>query len=191
MNDGYYVDVVTKNILSALSEHISDAISDQLIGVVKKTAAQLESKLTSMLEGAGSGVNAEQIEAIAKTVEGGLASIVSEIKTSLGENNKEQMASLKAEIAGMGAKIGQIEATLVKPLLSIHDKISSLDAEFKTMERHLSSAKADQTEIIRMMLEAELRNAEAMAERVHGSKVEIEERLKRLNGFIETSKEGR
>ncbi|MBF0457809.1 MAG: hypothetical protein HQK99_07935 [Nitrospirae bacterium] len=162
MDNGYYVDVVTKNILSALSEHISDAISDQLIGVVKKTMAQLEAKLLAMFDGAGKGVNAEQIDAIAKTVEGGLASIVSEIKASLGENNSAELGQLRAAIAEMGAKI-------------------------ERMERSLSTARTDQAEILKMMLEGELRNAEAMAERVHGNRMEIGERLKRLNGLIESA----
>ncbi|WP_420267159.1 hypothetical protein [Candidatus Magnetominusculus dajiuhuensis] len=170
MDNGYYVDVVTKNILSALSEHISDSIADQLIGVVKKTTTQLETRLFTMFDSVSKdianavndnmrasnerllaieeslneirqrlgAVNTAQIDALAKSVEGGLASIVAELKASLGENNKAQFDALTTT----------------------------------------------QAEILRMMLEGELRNAEAMAERVNGNKKEIGERLKRLDAFI-------
>ncbi|KWT77381.1 hypothetical protein [Candidatus Magnetominusculus xianensis] len=198
MDNDYYVDVVTKNILSALAEHISDAISDQLIGVVKKTTAQLETKLFTMFDSVSkdivnsisdnllvfkdhllandsainsieaglveikqklSSVNTDQIDALAKSVEGGLTSIVSEIKASLGENNKEQINSLKAAMDAMAANIKQIDASVI------------------------SLANKDHSEILRMMLEGELRNTEAMAVRALDTKKEIEERLNRLNGF--------
>ncbi|MBF0319082.1 MAG: hypothetical protein HQL01_04675 [Nitrospirae bacterium] len=280
MDNGYYVDVVTKNILSALSEHISDAISDQLIGVVKKTTAQLESKIFTMFDSVSkdlansihdnmigfkdrleaidsvaagineirqklNSVNTEQIDVLAKSVEFGLATIVAEIKASLGENNKAQLESIRATIEASGGKIERIDATLVSSLASVEDKInalradstaimealagkieridstlanslasvenkindinaakddkaatqeemkSALRAEFKTMEGYLSSARTDQSEILRMMLEGEFRAAEAMAERVHINKKDIEERLNRLNGFIEGTAEGR
>lgn len=173
MDNGYYVDVVTKNILSALSEHISDAISDQLISVVKKTMAQLDVRLSTLTDGASKGVNAEQIDAIAKTVEAGLASIVTVINASLGENNKAQLDQLKVTTE---AQLNQLKAT-----------IEEMGAKMDRMERYLSTSRTDQTEILKMMLEGELRNAGAMAEHVHGNKMEIEERLKRLNGFIEST----
>ncbi|MEO5360649.1 MAG: hypothetical protein H7843_09390 [Nitrospirota bacterium] len=198
MDNDYYVDVVTKNILSALAEHISDNISDQLIGVVKKTTAQLETKLFTMFDSVSkdivnsisdnllvfkdrlqandsainsieaglneikqklSSVNTDQIDALAKSVEGGLTSIVSEIKASLGENNKEHINSLKAAMDAMAANIKQIDATVI------------------------SLANKDHSEILRIMLEGELRNTEAMAVRALDTKKEIEERLNRLNGF--------
>lgn len=209
MDNDYYVDVVTKNILSALAEHISDAISDQLIGVVKKTTAQLETKLFTMFDSVSkdivnsisdnmlvfkdrlqvndsainsieagmneikqklSSVNTDQIDALAKStksIEGGLTSIVSEIKASLGENNKEQINSLMTAMVAMAAKIDQIDSSVI------------------------SLAKKDQSEILRTMLEGELRNAEAVALRALGTKKEIEERLNRLNGFSEGTAEGR
>jgi hypothetical protein len=270
MNDDYYVDVVTKNILSALSEHISDAISDQLIGVVKKTTSQLESKIFTMFDSVSKdiansihdnmigfkeklqaidsindaiaafkdrlraidsieagineirqklgAVNTEQIDALARTVEAGLASIVSEMKASLGENNKAQLDSLKAAIDDSGGKIDRLDAAVVNSMASVEGKIdilkeaaaallensakdigaateedmkAAIRAEFKTMEGYLSAARIDQSEILRMMLEGELRSAEAMADRVQNNKKEIEERLKRLNGFIEGAPEGR
>ncbi|MBF0516607.1 MAG: hypothetical protein HQK97_05735, partial [Nitrospirae bacterium] len=180
-------DSVSKDIAHSVSDNMH--ASNERLQAIEETLTEVKQKLGAL--------NTEQIDAMAKSVEGGLASIAEEIKVSMGENNKADMDSLKTSFNDMAAKIERIDASVVNSLATILENTTkdvqsaageeiktAISAEFRAIQQSLSAATTGQAEILRMMLEEQFRQAEAQVERAHSNKQEIEERLKRLGGFL-------
>jgi type VI protein secretion system component VasK len=111
MNENYYIDVVTKNILSALSEHISNAVAGHIRQLMRESAALLEGGTPAKLEALGKTLQ-ESIDENKR-----LAAVQS---LEIG-NLKKELTEIKLAIDA--SKTSQLDA-LVK---SVDDKIKNLD----------------------------------------------------------------
>ncbi|MBF0608694.1 MAG: hypothetical protein SFH39_17960 [Candidatus Magnetobacterium sp. LHC-1] len=266
MNNDYYIDVVTKNILTMLSEHISDAISDQVINIMRTAMTQVDTKIGIISDSINRDMSnsiqdklsslkehlqeidtlrseqdnmkqtlttmAKQLDSFAQYVKdglsyltgklrnsidnlesrmlqsedkaisemagslgvisetmadikgalGGISETMSDIKGSLGESNKAQLDALSSLIRDVGSKITFIDVKIENSLGAMQKKI----AEIKETEQSLTTANAQQIELIRMVLEGELRNADMLAQRLESSKREISDGLMRLKAMADT-----
>ncbi|MBF0317502.1 MAG: hypothetical protein HQL04_04945 [Nitrospirae bacterium] len=256
MNNDYYIDVVTKNILTMLSEHISDTISDQVINIMRTAMSQVDAKLAIISDSINRDMSnsiqdklsslkehlqeidtlrseqdnmkqtlttmAKQLDSFAQYVKDGLSYLtgklknsidnlesrmlqsedkavsemagtlgvisetMAEIKASLGESNKAQLDALSLLIRDVGSKITFIDVKIENSLGAMQKKIT----EIKEIEQSLTTANAQQIELIRMVLEGELRNAESLTQRLESSKREISDGLSRLNALNDTGTSG-
>ncbi|MBF0519861.1 MAG: hypothetical protein HQK92_09070 [Nitrospirae bacterium] len=117
MSNDYYIDIVTKNILSTLSAHISETVSAQLKTVMNEAASQLEARIL------------KTIDSLAKSVEDQLTEVLQSKKSMTDDSLNE---SVKTEINRIEALLStnkMIMLTLLKAVFESELRSADLLAE--------------------------------------------------------------
>ncbi|KJU81819.1 hypothetical protein MBAV_005988 [Candidatus Magnetobacterium bavaricum] len=157
--------------LDSFAQYVKDGLS-YLTGKLKNSIDNLESRMLQSEDKA--------VSEMAGTL-GVISETMAEIKASLGESNKAQLDSLSSLIRDVGSKITFIDVKIENSLGAMQKKVT----EIKEIEQSLTTANAQQIELIRMVLEGELRNADMLTQRLENSKREISDGLVRLKAMTE------
>ncbi len=132
MNNDYYIDVVTKNILSTLSGHISSAVSGQLQKVMELTTAQLEIKFLTILEKLNKNLN-DSIEE----------------SRSILKNQSVEITNLKTELNHIKQKIDAANTTQLDSLAkSVEEQLKTLPEKFQNSTVQLEKQMQKTNEIM-------------------------------------------
>jgi hypothetical protein len=143
MNENYYIDVVTKNILAALSEHISSAVAVHIKELMRESAALLESGTPVKLDALGK-ILQESIDENKK-----LAAVES---LEIG-NLKKDLTEIKLAIdASRTSQIDALVKSVDDKIKNLHNALQNSGADVEKFIRQGNEFLARETENINLAL---------------------------------------
>ncbi|QWR77817.1 hypothetical protein [Candidatus Magnetomonas plexicatena] len=171
MSNEYYIDIVTKSILSTLSAHISEAISVELKTVMKEASLQLEAQILTTIDALNKNqlteitslkgelshikqkidaANTTQIDSLAKSVEEQLRALPQIFQTST-QHIEKQIQNTNVILNALITGIGEIKT----------ETANSIGGTLKELAELMQSKKSVIEETIKETVKAEIHKVES------------------------------